>query len=229
VLSSPLSPAVAALGATAAPAGNRVTLTGDSLGDGTEPKIVLTSADFAALVPPLAEAVVDPASNPAWAFLFKGSSVEFSVQPTVNAEAPGGFTVVPIRPGIYAIAIRHERRLATEEGETTVAPAESNVVPFAVGPAIAALTVAGGRVRIDLRPGVDCTDPLNVPQLTVTGEVYRFVAAFTGVPADDAGTFIAASASRYEAAPLFNPTDGATRMVRLAVNGVDAPPDWLEP
>jgi hypothetical protein len=228
-LSNPLSPAVAALGATVPPAGNRVVLSGDALGDGTEQKIVLSSVDFATLSPPLTEAVVDPASNPAWGFLYTGDRIEFSVQPTVNAEAPGGFAVVPIRPGIYGVAVRHERRLATEEGETTLAPAESNLIPFAVGPAVAALTVVGNRIRIDLQPGVDCTDPLNVPQLSISGDVYRFVPAFTGIPADDAGTFIAATASRYEAEPLFNPTDGATRMVRLAVNGVDAPPDWLEP
>ena len=28
---------------------------------------------------------------------------------------------------------------------------------------------------------------------------------------------------------MFDPNDGATRMVRLAINGVDCPPVWLEP
>ncbi|MET1112656.1 MAG: hypothetical protein ABWX67_14135, partial [Allosphingosinicella sp.] len=77
--------------------------------------------------------------------------------------------------------------------------------------------------------GVDCTDPLNVPQLTIAGDVYRLVAAFSPNPAENPGTFIAQSATVYEAHPFFDLADGGTRMVRLAVNGVDAAPFWLEP
>ncbi|WP_114952500.1 Pvc16 family protein [Sphingosinicella terrae] len=228
-LTSAISPAVAALGATTPPAGNRVTLTGESLGDGTQQKIVLASAEFAGLTPPLTQAIIDPAYNADWGFLFRGDSVRFDVQPAVQAEDPGGSRAVPIRPGLYAVAIRHDRQLKTEAGLIRLTSAESNRIPFAVSAAIASLSQIGGRLRIQLRPGVDCTDALNLPQLSIAGDVYRFVPAFANDPAVDPGTFIAQSPTRYEADLLFDPADGATRMIRLAVNGVDSAPVWLEP
>ena len=230
VLSTEVSPAVAALGAAAPPPANRVILTGEGLGDGSEEQIVLSSAGFSALVPPLAEGVVDPASNPSWAFLFRHDAAEFSVQPQVNVEAPAGFRAVPIRPGFYVAAIRRNRQLRTEEGATYVSAVDSNGIPFAVAPAVATLGVVTGRIEVTLAPGVDCTDPLNQPMLAIAGDVYRLVPAFDlVVPANNPGTFIVDAANRYVADPLFDPADGGTRMVRVAVNGVDAAPVWLEP
>ena len=230
VLSTEVSPAVAALGTVAPPPGNRVVLTGEGLGDGSEERLVLSSTGFAALVPPLAEGVIDPASNPNWAFLFRHDAAEFSVQPEVNVEALAGFRAVPIRPGFYVASVRRNRQLRTEEGATYVSAVDSNGIPFAVAPAVAALAVVTGRIEVTLAPGVDCTDPLNQPQLSIAGDVYRLVPAFDLVdPANNPGTFIAAAADRYVADPLFDPADGGTRMVRVAVNGVDAAPVWLEP
>jgi len=229
VLTNEMTPAVAAMGAPAASAGDNVGIGGEALGDGTDARIVLSATGFSTLNPPRDEAVIDPASNPAWQFLVRNDSLSFAVRPTVFAEAPGGFAAVPIRPGLYAIALRRQKVLTTSNGATSISTAESNRIPFAVGPLIGGTTLVGGRVRFTLAAGVDCTDPENVPQLSIAGEVYRLVAAFSGVPADDAGSFIVESATRYLAQPLFDPTDGATRMVRIAVNGVDAPPFWLEP
>lgn len=230
-LSTAAAPAVAALGASASPAGNRVVLTGQGLGDGSDAKLLLAGAGFAALVPPIEEAVIDPASNPDWGFTFTDGEIGFTVLRSVAAEAPGGFAPLPVRPGFYSIAVRREKVLKTAGGATSVGPMESNRIPFAVGPSIAASTLPGpdSRIRLTLATGVDCTDPLNKPQLTISGDVYRKVASFSPVPADNAGTFVAASPTRYEAMPLFDPADGATRMVRLSLNGVDAPPFWLEP
>lgn len=224
-LSNEATPAVAALGATAAPPGNRVTLAGEALGDGTSERLLLSSPGFASADP----IVIDPAANPAWRILFRGNSVEFDVQPVVNAEAPVSFVAVPIRPGTYAAAVRRLQTLVTESGATSVTAADSNSTPFAIGPRIAGAAIVAGRVRFTLASGVDTTDPKNKPQLSIGGEVYRFVSAFIGTPAADAGSFIAPSPTRYEAQPHFDPADGATRIVRIAVNGVDAPPIWLEP
>jgi hypothetical protein len=221
-LSNEATPAVAALGATAAPPGNRVTLSGESLGDGTSERLLL--------FPPGGDTlVIDPAANPAWRILFRGNSVEFDVLPMVNAEAPAGFTAVAIRPGIYAAGVRRLEVLTTENGATSVTAADSNSIPFAIGPKVTGSAIVAGRVRFTLASGVDTTDALNKPQLSIGGEVYRFVASFVGNPAADAGSFIAQSPTRYEAEPTFAPADGATRIVRIAVNGVDAPPIWLEP
>lgn len=222
-LSSPVAPAVAALGAIAAPAGNRVTVTGEGLGDGSDARILLGGGALTG------EAVIDPTFNPEWHFNFAGDSLAFDVLPEVAAEAPGGFAALTIRPGIYSLAVRREKVLKTQAGATSIGPMESNRIPFAVGPAVEASSTVAGRVRLQLAQGVDCTDPLNTPQLTIAGDVYRFVAAFSPDPAENPGTFIALSATQYEAHPFFDPADGGTRMVRLAVNGVDAAPFWLEP
>lgn len=222
-LSSAVAPAIAALGATAAPAGNRVTVTGEGLGDGSDAKVLLGGGALTG------EAVIDPIFNPDWHFNVAGDSLAFEILPEVNAEAPGGFAVLTIRPGLYSLAVRREKVLKTQAGATSIGPMESNRIPFAVGPAIASSAVVAPLVQLTLAPGVDCTDPLNVPQLTIGGDVYRFVATFSPNPAENPGTFIAQSATVYEAHPFFDPADGGTRMVRLAVNGVDAAPFWLEP
>lgn len=222
-LSNPVAPAVAALGATLAPAGNRVTATGEGLGDGSDARILLGGGTLTG------EAVVDPAFNPEWHFVFTGDSLAFDLLPEVQAEAPGGFATLAIRPGLYSLAVRREKVLKTQAGATSIGPMESNRIPFAVGPAVESFSVVGGRVRLKLREGVDCTHPLNIAQLTIGGDVYRFETAFSPDPAKNPGTFIAQSETVYEAHPFFDPSDGGTRMVRLAVNGVDAAPFWLEP
>jgi uncharacterized protein DUF4255 len=228
-LSSPVSPAIAALGATAAPAGNHVVLHGTDLGDGTDAKLVFTSPGFAQLVPPVDEAIVAPASNPAWKFLIYDDRIEFDVQSEVHIEAPAGFRTIEIRPGPYAVGLLRENQLYTEEGATTLSTAQSNRISISVGPRIKNLAiVAGPRIDVVLEPGVDCTEPENKLQLAIAGKIYVRVAAFTGDPTKDPGTFIVA-AGKVTADPLFDPADGATRMVRFAVNGVDAQPVWLEP
>jgi hypothetical protein len=228
-LSSPVSPAVAVLGAISAPAGNHVMLNGAGLGDGNDVRILVATPAFAALVPPLEEAAIDPAFNPVWRFKFTPNGVEFDVQPTASAEAPGGSVALTIRPGLYSIGIRRLNQLKTEAGATSTAAIDSNRLPFAVAAAIDSAGVIGTRLRFELMDGVDCTDPLNKPQLSIGGDVYQFDVAFSGDPAADAGKFIAHSPTAYEAEPRFDAADGGTRMVRLTVNGVDAPPFWLEP
>jgi hypothetical protein len=99
---------------------------------------------------------------------------------------------------------------------------------MSVGPRIQGVAVAAGMIEVTLEPGVDCTAVENKLQLVIAGKVYTRVTAFLGDPTKDPGTFIVA-ASKVTADPLFDPTDGATRMVRFAVNGVDAQPAWLEP
>ncbi|HEX8511864.1 MAG TPA: Pvc16 family protein [Allosphingosinicella sp.] len=222
-LSNPVAPAVAALGAIAAPAGNRVTATGEGLGDGSDAKVLLGGGALAG------EAVIDPTFNPDWHFQFAGDSLAFDVLPEVAAEVPGGFSTLSIRPGLYSLAVRREKVLKTQSGATSIGPMESNRIPFAVGPALESSAVVAGRIRLELQDGVDCTDPLNIPQLAIGGDVYRFVTTFPPDPAKHPGTFIALSDAVYEAHPFFDPADGGTRMVRLAVNGVDAAPFWLEP
>jgi hypothetical protein len=230
VLTNEMTPAVAAMGAPPASEGDRVRVSGEALGDGTDARIVLSAAGFDALVPPRGEVVIDPAANPAWQFLVRNDALSFAVGPTVFAEAPGGFEAVPIRPGLYGIALRRAKVLTTSNGAISISTAESNRIPFAVGPLITGAAWAGARLRFTLATGVDCTDfKRNVPQISIGGEVYRFVEVFANDPLVDPGTFIPQSATRYEVDLLFDPNDGATRMVRLSVNGVDAPPFWLEP
>jgi hypothetical protein len=222
-LSAPLTPAVAALGATAAPAGNRVTATGEGLGDGTDGVLLIGGGALDA------EAVLDPTYNPPWQIVFTGDSLAFTILPTLAATTVGGSAILTIRPGFYTLGVRRMKVLTTERGATSLGAMESNRIPFAVGAAIeSAAVVARGRIRLTLRDGVDCTDPLNVPQLAIGGDVYRLIPAFAN-DASDQGRFIAQGAHRYDIQPLFDPADGATRIVRLAVNGVDAPPFWLEP
>ena len=228
-VSAPVTPAVALLGTAGAPPGHRVTVAGEGLGDGSDAQILLASAAFAALAPPLPEAVIDPTFNPEWRFQFTPAGLVFEVQPVVSASGPNGAVALAIRPGFYAVGVRRARHLATEAGATSVVAIDSNRVPFAIGAWIQSATTAGTRLRLTLGPGVDCTDPFNVPQLAIGGDVYRLVAAFSGDPATDAGSFIAKAPDQYEIEPRFDPADGATRMVRLTVNGVDATPFWVEP
>jgi hypothetical protein len=230
LLSNTLSPAVAALGATAAPAGNHVVLTGEALGDGIDARLVLSSPAFAALAPPVEEAIAAPASNPAWKVLFRDGRLEFDVQPELFIEAPGGFRQIRIRPGLYEIGVLRERRLATVAGATSLSNVESNRIAIGIGPHVDAVGVGGGgRIELDIAPGtIDFADARHKLQLAIAGEAYRKVAAFLNDPTKDPGTFIAAG-DTVTAEPLFDPADGATRMVRFAVNGVDARPVWLEP
>jgi hypothetical protein len=230
VLTNEMTPAVAAMGAPPASKGDLVTVGGEALGDGTDARIVLGTAGFDALVPPRDEVVIDPAANPAWQFLVRNDALSFAIRPTVFAEAAGGFEEVPIRPGLYGIALRRAKVLTTSNGATSISTASSNLAPFAVGPLITGTAMAGARLRLIVAAGFDCTDDENnVAQISIGGEAYHYVDAFDADPTKNPGTFIAQSATRYEIDLLFDPTDGATRMVRLAVNGVDAPPFWLEP
>jgi hypothetical protein len=229
-LSNAVSPAVAALGATAAPAGNHVILRGIHLGDGTDAKLVLTSTGFGLLAPPVDEAIVAPGSNPAWNFVIHDEKIEFDVQSHIYIEDTAGFRQIAIRPGLYAIGLRRANQLHTLAGATTVSTAESNRISISVGPRIQNAVVAGAppRIVMTLEAGVDCTELENKLQLAIAGKVYVRVGAFLGDPTKDPGTFVAAG-STITADPLFDPADGATRMVRFAVNGVDAQPYWLEP
>ena len=229
-LSTTISPAVAALGATAAPAGNHVILRGTDLGDGTDAKLVLVSAGFAQLAPPVDVAIVSPGANPAWTILVHEDRIEFDVQNEVWIEEEAGPRKIAIRPGLYAIGLQRENQLKTLAGATTISTAESNRISMSVGPRIKTIAVAGAppRIEVTLEPGVDCTEIENKLQLVIAGTVYVQVAAFLGDPTKDPGTFIVA-ASKVTADPLFDSADGATRMVRFAVNGVDAQPAWLEP
>ena len=230
VLTNEMTPAVAVMGAPPASKNDQVNVAGESLGDGTDARIVLSASGFGALVPPRDEIVIDPAGNPAWQFLVRNDALSFAVRPTVFAEAPGGFEEVPIRPGLYGVALRRSKVLTTSNGATSISTAQSNLAPFAVGPLITGTAMAGPRLRLTVAAGFDCTDDENnVAQISIGGEAYHFVDVFDADPAKTPGTFIAQAANRYEIDLLFDPDDGATRMVRLAVNGVDAPPFWLEP
>lgn len=221
-LATVLTPAEAALGSTAVPSAARVTATGRDLGDGSTECLLLARGDV--------ELEVDPLANPDWRIALSGDALNFVMQPRALVLRDDAIATVPIVPGIWTLAVRRRRALAVSSGPARTAVTQSNRVPIAVGAALAAaVTLAGPpRLRIDLAPGVDAQAAESGSELSIAGEVYQWHPPTDPAPMV-AGEFRAVSATRFEAMLTFDPADGATRLVRLGLAGVDCAPFWVMP
>lgn len=220
--------AVAVLHAAGGSADARVQIFGLSLSNGRPSRIVLRGE------PLDGPAVIEAAGNPSWNIDFNGSEASFEVRPSVIADVAGTVGPVDLVPGLYALAVMRERELATEDGLIRRRSAmESNRIPVALAPAITAtlqMAMPGPRhIEIEVDPAFDVTAANVEAQLAIGPDAYRQVLTFFGDPAKDAGTFIARNAHFYEAAPAAAATHvPGTYPVRLSVNGIDAPPFWME-
>jgi hypothetical protein len=221
-LSTPLSPAEPAMGSTAVPSAAEVDIRGRDLGDGTTESLLLRGPD--------GEVEIDPIANPAWAIRLSGDRLRFTAQATVNAIVGGVPAAVPVRPGIYMIAVRRRMTLAISGGPPRSVATTSNYMALAVGSAVAAVSTVGApnRLRIDLPAGVDAIVAAADAELSIAGEVYLRNPPSPPSPVV-AGEFAAVSPSRLEAMLSFDPSDGQTRLVRLALGGVDCAPFWIGP
>jgi hypothetical protein len=223
-LAARLSPAVVALKAGAPDADMRMTVAGNGLGDGSDLAVVLRGDGL-----PAGMTILAPAANVGWEILATDRELGLTVRPQAQARTDAGVQPVAILPGFYTIAVRRAQRPRTETGLERPGESESNRTVFAVAPFVLTSVLDGANhVIVTVEAAYNVEDPAAPPQLSIGGEVYRRVAAFAG-NATDQGAFLARNGNIYEAVPLFDPTIvPRTYPVRLSVNGVDAPPLWMQ-
>ena len=149
------------------------------------------------------------------------------MQGVLTVDLGAGPVPLDVAPGIYAVSIEVTRFQETETGVTRTTVQESNQVAFSLGPRIDGVDPPNANGRIVVRI-VNLFDMLATEldaQLMVDGVVYREAAAFTGVPANDLGTFVR-QAGQVEFHPLFDPTQVGTHPTRLVINGAESQPFW---
>ncbi len=226
------SPARAVLDPASAPPVNRVHVRGSALtGDGSPgaSRIVLRTPAWRELATPVREAEIDPATNGAWAVAFTETEATFDLQGSLQAVVNGAPTALEVTPGIYALSVRSTRRQVSQGGALRVTTSESNQVAFSVGAHIVQVTGpnGAGRFVIQVTNTFDMEAAGLDAQLSVDGEIYDEVTAFSGVAAQDRGSFDR-QAGQIEFHPLFNPATTATHSLRLILNGAESQPFWFE-
>lgn len=211
-------------------ADSTVTLVGSNLTAGLTQTLVLRNEHWRNLMPPVSEAVVDPALNPAWQVAFDSGNVRFVMQSTLDVAGPGGGVVtLDVFPGIYGASIRALLRQRVVGGQTLRSERETATTAFALGPRLEAADPPDGNDRIAIRivTAFDLSDPDLRVEVIVGGEAYVRANAFSGVPADDAGLFTVA-ADRVTIQPLFDIGTPGLHPVQIIVNGAESQPFWLE-
>lgn len=226
------APARAVLDPASVPPTNQIRLKGAGLtGDGQPgaSQIVLRTPAWRDLPVPVREVVIDPALNPAWAVSIGASEASFRMQGVLNALIDGINTPLEVTPGIYAVSIRTTRRQSTSAGVLRATSAESNQIAYSAGAHILQVTgpIPQGRMVLEVTNVFDMTQPALAAQLSVDGEIYDETTAFTGNPAEDAGSFVR-QAGQIEFHPLFSPATSATHNLRLILNGAESQPFWFE-
>jgi hypothetical protein len=202
-----------------------VKVSGSGTGNGTSALLVLRGETLAG------PAAIDPMANPGWNITFDPQGFAFEIHPAAVAETDGVSGPLALVPGVYSLSLRVQRTLASETGLARQSMLESNRVPLSLAPAIASaapMAMADPvHIEVDMDAAFDVTAPALETQLSIGADIYRKVDFFDGDPAKDAGTFIARNGHFYQAAPAATLPAG-TYTVRVAVNGVDAPPHWME-
>ena len=224
----PREPAVAVLHSTAGKPDARVQMFGAALNDeGRASRLVLRGD------PLPGPAVIEVADNPSWNIDFGSSQALLEVRPSVVAKV--GDTVAPLNlvPGLYSLSVIRERKLATESGATRPAAMESNRLPLALAPAIKLVQPRSlpnpERIKIVVDPAFDVSAAGMDAQVSIGADAYQKVDSFANNIAKDKGTFEASTSSSYEVSSASGaPLGSGTYPVRLSVNGIDAPPYWLE-
>jgi hypothetical protein len=226
------SPARAVLNPGAVPEVNRVHIAGSVLtGDGQSgaSQIVLRTPAWHELVVPVRDAVLDTALNPAWNIELTATAGRFDLQGSLQAMVTGVATALEVTPGIYTVSVRTTRRQQTEGGTLRETVSESNQIAFSIGAHLVQVTGPNpqGRMVVQATNTFDMTAAGLDVQLSVDGELYDDVPAFSGIPANDAGLFVR-QAGQIEFHPLFNPANAGTHPLRLIINGAESQPFWFE-
>lgn len=211
-------------------ADSTVTLVGSNLTAGLTQTLVLRNEHWRGLAPPVTEAAVDPALNPAWAVSFDTGSLRFVMQRTLDIADPGGGVVtLDVFPGIYGASIRTLLRQRVVGGQTLRSESETAATAFALGPRldVADPPDGNGRIAIHIVAAFNLADPDLRVEVVVGGEAYVRTNAFSGVPADDAGLFTVAI-GRVTIQPLFDIATPGLHPVQLIVDGAESQPFWLE-
>ena len=221
-------------------------LIGTGLSGGIRRRVVIIHPDFAALGLPRGEIALQAAAPPVavadarWGVLFADQRVDIAVCPRLAN--PLGGAPIQLMPGDYAARVDLVIADQAHGTVTREVVRRSNEVPFRLAPRIRdaqpPVLVPGipaapppgdedrHRLMLRLAPTFTLTAAKTV-ELAIDGIVYRRIAAFTAVPADNDSTF-RCLASRLEVQTDFDPTLTGLHVVRLTVNGIDAQPFWLE-
>ncbi|MEI4234148.1 DUF4255 domain-containing protein [Roseovarius sp. D22-M7] len=221
-------PARPLLTADPAPSDSDITLSGTGFGTGTDARIVLRHADWLRRNPPLGEVEIDPALNAPWAVSIASDSASLRFRGSLEHDPGGGTETLDILPGHYLVSVRRSVRRSGPGGTFRSSTMESNLVDVPLGARIGGHSgVAGdGTMRLSIEALFDIQSDEVGLAFAVDGRAYSEVAALTGVPTDDAGTF-----ERTATGLLFHPAfDTATpglHAVRLVANGVESQPFWI--
>lgn len=224
-------PARATLAPGLAVAVNRVELHGSALAGDGQPgsaRIVLRSAAWRSLTPPVRAARIDPDINPQWAALLNESRGRFDLQGTLTIDSGTGPVVLAVTPGIYAASVEVTRRQQTQTGVTRTTRSESNQIAFSVGARITTADPpnAQGRIVVHVVNLFDMQAAELDVQLAVDGILYNEAAAFANNPPQDRGLFVR-QAGALEFHPLFDPTIAGAHPLRLTINGAESQPFWI--
>ena len=227
------APARAVINPGAMPEVNRVHLQGSALtGDGQPgaAQIVLRTAAWQTLSPPVRDVAIDETLNPGWAIGLQANAARFDLQASLQAVINGAPTALEVTPGIYAASIRTTRRQVTASGLQRETTSESNQIAFSVGAHIAQITGpnAQGRLVVEVTNTFDMEAPGLAVQLHVGGDIYdETTSGFADVAAEDRGLF-ERQPGQIEFHPLFDPLTPGTYPVRLMINGAESQPFWIE-
>jgi hypothetical protein len=210
---------------------NRVELHGTALaGDGQPGSafIVLRTAAWRLLNPPVRSARIDPDLNPLWAAQINERHGRFDLQGTLTIDDGSGPVDLEVTPGIYAVSVETIRRQQTQTGVTRTTTSESNQIAFSAGARIDVVDPpnAAGRIILHVVNLFDMLATGLEVQLAIDGILYTETSGFSDDPVQDRGLF-ERQAGALEFHPLFDSAVAGTHPVRLAINGAESQPFWI--
>ena len=202
-----------------------VALTGDGQPGGAH--IVLRTAAWRQLIPPVRAARIDTALNPLWAVELDERGGRFDLQGVLTIDVGGGPVPLEVTPGFYAVSVETIRRQETRTGVTRTTVSESNQVAFSVGARIDSIDPpnADGRMVLHVVNLFDMTAPDLEVQVIVDGVLYSETIGFADDPPQDRGHF-ERQPGQVEFHPLFDPLLAGAHPVRLVINGAESQPFW---